>query len=128
MFNKSCQIIAFEPNPIIFAKARSRFEGQCRDNGIHNVGLSAERASKTLYVPKYRTTYFDELASFDSESSTELVFSQIESWVSIVGVFCLRNLSAGLPHLDDYLVSPAIIKIDVQGYETQVRSREHGRP
>lgn len=70
MFNKTCQIIAFEPNPIMFAKARSRFEGNARIT-IHNVGLSAVHACKILYVPKYRATYFDELASFDSESALD---------------------------------------------------------
>jgi FkbM family methyltransferase len=118
MFNKSCQIVAFEPNPVIFTKARSRFEGNAGIT-IHNVGLSAERTSKTLYVPKYRNTYFDELASFDCGSAENWFFVN-----RIIGLdrkrILFEEFECKLATLDDYPVSPAIIKIDVQGYETQV--------
>src|SRR6202171_1261514 len=68
MFNRDCQIIAFEPNPITFEKARAKYEGNSQIT-IYNVGLSAERSRQTLFLPKYRATYFDELASFDSVSA-----------------------------------------------------------
>src|SRR6266404_4893910 len=64
IFNRDCQIIAFEPNPITFEKARAKYEGNSQIT-IHNVGLSAERSRQTLFIPKYHATYFDELASFD---------------------------------------------------------------
>ena len=118
LFNKSCQIIAFEPNPITFEKARAKYEGNPRI-AIHNVGLSAERSRRTLFIPRYRATYFDELASFDCASA--------RSWFSgdrLIGfddrLVSLAEFSSEVTTLDDYALSPAFIKIDVQGYETKV--------
>ena len=118
IFNKSCQIVAFEPNPIMFEKARTKYKGNARI-AIYNVGLSAERSRQTLFIPKYRATYFDELASFDRVSA--------RSWFSgdrIIGfddrLVSLVEFSSEVTTLDDYALSPAFIKIDVQGYETQV--------
>ena len=118
LFNKSCQIIAFEPNPITFEKARTKYQGNSRI-AIHNVGLSAERSRRTLFIPKYRATYFDELASFDCASA--------RSWFSgdrLIGfddrLVSLAEFSSEVTTLDDFALSPAFIKIDVQGYETKV--------
>jgi len=118
IFNRDCQIIAFEPNPITFEKARAKYEGNSQIT-IHNVGLSAERSRQTLFIPKYRATYFDELASFDSVSA--------RSWFSgdrIIGfdhrLVLLAEFPCELTTFDDYALSPIFIKIDVQGYETKV--------
>jgi FkbM family methyltransferase len=117
MFNKNCQIVAFEPNPLIYAKTLSRFRGNSKIT-IHNVGLSAEHSRKTLYVPKYRTTCFDEQASFDRHTALQ--------WIHHNGLYqrlislTLVELECPVTMLDDYRLSPAIIKIDVQGYEKQV--------
>lgn len=118
IYNKDCQIVAFEPNPIIFEKARARYRGNSKVV-IHNVGLAAERSQKTLFIPKYRSTYFDELASFDSASA--------RSWFSkdrILGfdhrLVSLDEFQCEIKTFDDYALSPVFIKIDVQGYEAQV--------
>jgi FkbM family methyltransferase len=118
MFNKSCQVIAFEPNPITFAKANLRYRDNPRVK-IYNVGLSAEHSRKTLFLPKYRKTYFDELASFDREAAGK--------WFSerrLIGFDCrlisLAEFQCDLRTLDEYALSPVFVKIDVQGYEELV--------
>lgn len=117
MFNR-CPVVAFEPNPITFAKTKDRFRDQA-DILIHNIGLSDEHASRTLYIPKYRQTYFDELASFDSTSPL--------SWLSeahLVGVdptkIELEKFLCEVHTLDEYKLPVAMIKIDVQGLEERV--------
>jgi FkbM family methyltransferase len=118
MFNKSCRIIGFEPNLNIFEKARAKYKRNSQVT-IHNVGLSAERSRRTLFIPKYRATVFDELASFDSVSA--------RNWFSgdqIIGFdhrqVSLAEFQCELSRFDDYALSPVFMKIDVQGYETKV--------
>jgi FkbM family methyltransferase len=118
IFNKSCQIIGFEPNPVTFEKARAKYQGNSQIT-IYNVGLSAKRSRQTLFIPKYCATYFDELASFDRASA--------RSWFSakrIIGFdhrrVLLSEFQCELVRFDDYALSPVFMKIDVQGYETKV--------
>jgi FkbM family methyltransferase len=118
IFNKNCKIVAFEPNPITFEKAKAKYKGSSRIT-IYNIGLSAERSRQTLFIPKYRATYFDELASFDSVSA--------RNWFSgdrIIGfddrLISLTEFKCEVATLDSYALSPAFIKIDVQGYEAKV--------
>jgi FkbM family methyltransferase len=118
MFNGGFRIVAFEPNPVVCSKRIAKF-GHRPNVTIHNVGLGADYARKTLYMPKYRKTSFDELASFDKASALH--------WFSrnhVIGLnsklISLTEFDCEITVLDDYQLPVAMIKIDAQGYEEQV--------
>jgi hypothetical protein len=84
-----------------------------------NVGLAAAPAEMTLFVPTYAGYRFDGLASLNREEA--------EGWLSektLVGFrrehLRIEERTISLAALDSFGVSPAFVKIDVQGAEAEV--------
>lgn len=111
-------ILAFEPLYDLAQTLSARF---AFDDSVTvmNLGLAAEAGEKTLFVPTYAGYRFDGLASLNREEA--------EGWLSektLVGYrrerLRIEERTISLAALDSFGVSPAFVKIDVQGAEAEV--------
>lgn len=116
-YKDNCKIIGFEPNPSVFTKLKSRYQGNSSIQ-LYNFGLGNAHSNYTLYIPYYRKWMFDGLASFNREEAAHWLESRLwlyrEKHLSIRKEICL------LKRMDDLNLQPHFIKIDVQGHELQV--------
>lgn len=118
LYHKTRRVRSFEPNPILFRRLQQRYQGDV-NVFVNGFGLGEIDGSFELHVPYYRGYCFDGLASFDAHEAA--------SWLSpktIVG-FDKRHLSVvsetcRVRRWDDVEAKPDLVKIDVQGFETQV--------
>lgn len=111
-------IVSFEPNVRLAAKLARRYRGNKRVT-IEPVALSSGSGRQKLYLPKYRNWVFDGLASLDPEEAL--------NWLNPERMyrFSPKNLShieldIEVKTLDEFNLTPSIIKIDVQGLEYDV--------
>jgi FkbM family methyltransferase len=118
LFVPKAEIISFEANPNLAKKLTARYRGQNRIR-IVAAGLGDSPGKSTLFVPSYNGLVYDALASLDRGSAA--------SWLSketIVGFrpqkLTISELCCKVTTLDSLQLSPAFIKIDVQGYEYHV--------
>ena len=105
------RVIAFEPLPEPAAKFRMLFQGDSSVR-LHQMAIGPEAGEATIHV------------SFDDDSSSLLPIDEAQ-----VGLFPrtaekeLRNVSV-IPLRDvldaDATLAPALLKVDVQGYELEV--------
>ena len=112
------QIVAFEPNPGLAARVRRRFAGRSALT-LHQVALGEADGEMVLYVPVYRGSEYDGLASLDRESAA--------GWINADTVYGfdrrhleVREMKVAIRRLDDFGLRPAFVKIDVQGAELGV--------
>jgi FkbM family methyltransferase len=117
MRTRNTKVMAFEPNPLIFSRLHRIYKNR-DDVKLFNFGLSNRDEIVTLHVPFYKQFMFDGLASFDIKSALSWLNGRIffydEKYLS------LRNIDCCLTRLDRFELSPAFIKVDVQGFEHQV--------
>lgn len=117
LYTDDATIHSFEPNRLLADRLGRRFR-HADSVTVHNVALGDERGTYKLYVPIYRGYIFDGLASLDEESAREWLRDRIyrfdESRLRVDVLDCTVVL------LDDLQLAPALLKIDVQGYELQV--------
>lgn len=118
LYHPTGPIVAFEPNAILAARLKRRLGGD-PDLQLLVFGLSDTDMDAPLYVPYYRNWLFDGLSSFDRASA--------EGWLNadtIAGfdpaLLRVEQLECRLRRLDDFNLTPAFIKIDVQGFERNV--------
>lgn len=118
LYHPDRSITAFEPNSLLVERLKRRFADD-RHLNLMTFGLSDTEMDAPLYVPYYRNWLFDGLSSFDRKSA--------ESWLNsetIAGfdpaLQRIETLTCRLRRLDDFNLTPAFIKIDVQGFEMQV--------
>lgn len=118
LFKPNAEIISFEANPILAKKLTARYGAQ---NNIRIVaaGLADTPGEFALFIPSYNGFVYDALASFDKCSAT--------SWLcekTIVGFrpqkLRISESRCRVTTLDSQQLSPAFIKVDVQGYEYNV--------
>lgn len=118
LYNTSARLHAFEPNALLAGKLTARYRSD-RDTVINPFGLADEEGEFQLHVPFYRNFLFDGLASFDVEAarswlSPQFIHNFDPSLVRVEQINCYAK------RLDDLDLQPALAKIDVQGFETQV--------
>lgn len=111
-------IVAFEPNPLLVDLIRAKHS---RDTQliIHNMGLGDHGGQFDLYVPYYKGVPFDGLASFHREEAAGWLLRE-----RLVGFDArhqeIRQFSCHVATLDGFGLTPAFLKIDVQGFEAAV--------
>ncbi len=118
IYNDSVPVLSFEPNPLLAAKLSTRLACDPRVE-IAAFGLGEEEGRFTLFVPSYRGYIFDGLASFDRRAA--------ESWLSDKTIYNfdpakleLRQIECVTKRWDRLETRPALVKIDVQGFELNV--------
>lgn len=118
MYNKSCSIHSFEPNPETFKVLQKLLRGNKRVK-LYNFGLGSEKAEFELFVPVYKGYVFSGLASFDR--------TKAESWLGQDKLYFydrkhleVKELTCTVKKLDDLGLDPFFIKLDVEGFEYQV--------
>jgi FkbM family methyltransferase len=118
LYHPSHPITAFEPNGALMDRLKTRFADDTALT-LQNFGLSDADMDAPLFVPYYRNWLFDGLSSFDRHAA--------ESWLNAdtiagfdPGLLRIAQLTCRLRRLDDFNLTPAFIKIDVQGFEMQV--------
>lgn len=118
MYNKSCVVHSFEPNPETFNVLRKLLKGNGRVK-LYNFGLGSKEGELELFVPVYKGYIFSGLASFDPGSA--------KSWLGRGNLFFynekyleIKKLICRVKRLDDLGLDPFFIKLDVEGFEYQV--------
>lgn len=118
LFQPAIPIIAFEPDEKLAARLRARLSGD-PSIAVHGFGLGAGSAALTLFTPAYGDYVFDGLASTDR--------AEAEGWLNartLIGFdrarLTLREQTIEIRPLDALGVSPAFLKLDVQGAEESV--------
>jgi FkbM family methyltransferase len=112
------RIIACEPNPILYPDLRKLY-GETPDITCLDIALGDMAVDATLWVPIYRHWIFDGLGSLDRDKAAR--------WLNADRLYFfdrqqlqLREYTCRIRPLDSLDLSPAFIKIDVQGHELQV--------
>jgi FkbM family methyltransferase len=117
MRTHNMKVMAFEPNPLVFSRLHKIYRNRT-DVKLFNFGLSDQDDIFTLHVPFYKRFMFDGLASFDPKSALGWLRGRIFFYRE--EDLHLKKIDCCLTQLDRFEVSPAFIKIDVQGFEHQV--------
>jgi FkbM family methyltransferase len=108
------RILAFEPNPDLAERLRRRYRGR-PDVTIEDVGLGDREDRFTLHVPSYNGYTFDGLASFDEADAKGWLETRILRFDP--ARLKVAQLRCVVKRLDDYRLCPALLKVDVQGFE-----------
>ena len=120
IFNKCAPILSLEPNPI--HERDLRFVGRLvKPYEYRLIGAGDENGFATLYVPIYRSVAITPLATFErrvieADWRLELLFGSGIRREDIVIV----ERRVPVVRVDDLGVTPAIVKIDVEGFEPAV--------
>tara|TARA_A100000171_G_scaffold1261_3_gene1447 strand:+ start:16439 stop:17167 length:729 start_codon:yes stop_codon:yes gene_type:complete len=119
-FRKMCpahKIISFEPNLSLSENLR-KIEDRIENFEYHLIGLGDEEGEFTLYTPWYGKIALHTFSSFDEEnvkSAINLTYKpNIRSKINIIPTQCR------IRKLDDFDLSPEVIKIDAEGLEDRI--------
>ena len=118
IYKSVVQIVAFEPNPLLAHRLNERYLGD-QNVTVHSFGLGSEPGYFDLHVPYYRGFMFDGLASFDEANAhgslnEDMIYGFNNRYLKIETVRC------EIRRWDDVETSPGLVKIDVEGFESNV--------
>jgi FkbM family methyltransferase len=118
MYLPTTPIVAFEPNPVLVQLITAKRAGDTAFT-LHASGLGDTPGAFDLHVPYYKGVPFDGLASFRREEAA--------NWLNgerLAGFdprhHEIRTYQCAVATLDSFALTPAFIKIDVQGLEPAV--------
>lgn len=111
------QIWAFEPNQKLADYLVKRFES--KDTTIYCSGLGSAAETLRLFVPRYGNTVWDTRASLSADSARSAL-SERDFWRFQESRIGLLVLDVDIRTLDEFALSPNIVKIDVEGTEDAV--------
>jgi len=117
-YRKDARIIAFEPNPVIFAELNRRF-GAMPGVTLRNHGLGPEAGTFTLFVPAYNGFVYDGVASFSRESAMGYFSPKTLYFFDPAKVSVSEHRCAAVT-LDSLDLAPSFVKIDIEGYEFEM--------
>lgn len=118
LYRSNVPILSFEPNPLLARRLRDRYSHDVNTT-IQSFGLGAEPGEFDLHVPSYRGFIFDGLASFDRAAA--------QDWLNDERIYGfnphqvkVETFRCEVRRWDDIVTRPGFVKIDVQGYESNV--------
>jgi FkbM family methyltransferase len=114
LFSPDVDIVAFEPNPRLARRLVQQYESDghlC----IHPVALGEKHDDLTLFVPSYRGYVFDGLASLLREEVSGLLEDRLLHYNP--ARLSIEEIPVQVVKLDDFNLTPSLIKLDVQGLE-----------
>ena len=117
MHHPNCQIVGFEPNPLVYRKLKRRYSNS-KNVKLINSGLGNEEGELSLNLPFYKNYMFDGLASFDEQSASEWLRGRLFEYKQ--KHFSMKKLKCPIKQLDSFSLQPYFMKLDVQGYEKEV--------
>lgn len=115
---RPARIVSFEPNRVLCDRLGSKF---ARDASveIENYALAEQDGAFDLYIPRYRGFIYDGLASLDEQ--------QARNWLNprrVAGfdpaLLRIDTQKVAVRRLDDFGLSPDVVKMDVEGGEEAV--------
>jgi FkbM family methyltransferase len=112
------RVIGFEANALLAADTKRWFAAEPRVE-IRPVGLGNRASSIEIHVPRYRKYRFDGLGSFDRSLAERVIVNDYVYWFDPRHLR-IESVNSAIERLDDLKLSPAVIKLYVQGYEEQV--------
>ena len=112
------EINSFEPSESLADRLRTR---AVRDKAlhVHQFGLSNEESEFPLFLPVYRGFPYDGLASFDRSEAESWLGPDTVAWFDPKRLE-IREMICKTRRLDSFSLNPALLKIDVQGFEAEV--------
>jgi len=112
------RVTGFEANAMLAADTKRWFAADRRVE-ILPFGLGSLASAIDIHVPRYRHYRFDGLGSVDASVAERMV---TDGWLygSDPRHLHLETVKAMIHRLDDFNLSPAVIKVYVQGYEREV--------
>lgn len=115
-FNKFTDIYSFEPNPNIYKKLTSRFKNK-KNIFLNKALLMSENNTTNFYVPIISKISMPYLGSFNKE----LIIQRLDHFFSVKNkIIEFETFEIKARKLDDYNLSPKILKIDAEGSELEV--------
>lgn len=118
LFQPEVPIHAFEPHPTTF-NALKRYTSSIANLSLHNCGLGLENGAFLIYTPSYNGYVFDGLTSIKRDEAANWLNPRRIYGFSKAKLKILEQ-EVTLSRLDAFELSPAFIKIDVQGAEREV--------
>ncbi|MEP5939072.1 MAG: FkbM family methyltransferase [Erythrobacter sp.] len=112
------KIIGFEPNAALASSLADNFAGDDTVT-IHPIGLGSETGAFQLHIPSYRNFEYDGLASLDRSSAIEWLNADRVARFD-PSLLKIATHAVKVERLDDFNLTPDVIKIDVQGLEQAV--------
>jgi len=109
-------IVAFEPNPGCAAMLQRVAAATRGTVQVHQVGIGERAEDLYFYVPVLP----GGVELLQEGSCDPEVFAEPVTLRRIGNAFVLKRITVPVRRLDDYDLSPALVKIDVQGFEIQV--------
>jgi FkbM family methyltransferase len=111
------RIWSFEPNTELASYLNRRFRSDVVQ--IYPYALSSEETEMTLYIPKYGHTLWDTRASLIEEEARSHLNADV-FWGFAAVRASVVEMNVRVRRLDEFGLSPDIIKIDVEGAEGSV--------
>jgi FkbM family methyltransferase len=112
------RIVAFEPLPKLAARLQERYHASSNVT-VHPYGLGTADADMAIYIPVYRGWVFDPLAALDYEGAAAWVNSE-RFYFFDARKLTIQKEQVEIRRLDDFKLSPDIIKIYAQGHEPAI--------
>lgn len=106
---------AFEANAALAERLSRQLAGDDAAH-IHACGLSDAADVRTLYIPHYRGYVFDGLASLDREEASGWLNARRLAGFDPAHLH-LETATVTLRPLDGFALTPAFLKLDIQGAE-----------
>lgn len=112
------RIVAFEPNHHLASRLRQNHANDPNVR-VESCGLGARSDMLTLHIPVYRGYRFDGLASLDRRNAEEWLNPDRVYWFDR-SKLVIEAMQVRIRRLDEFQLTPFLIKMYVQGYEKQV--------